>query len=359
MQRHHSQAGGFILIYVAVTITAISLILGHVMQLRTGIPQQQERIVSHMLRQAEAVQLLDFMLINSSHTDWPVDARYQRYRDLLAKDPARLSEMEQAIEQLRSALAGYGFNILGKDPGPATEPVEWSEKDLYFNEGGQRHIALGGTQTIKLGGRDYRIAISPGNARPNLNGLEYKPLARYLRYLGIPETEARVLAANIIDWRDPDNFVTEQIGAEREYYMGLPRPYPPRNAPIENWQELAYIRGMTPDWLQLLRDNFTISRVANAPVLATHLRPEALAALVDLKPDAVAPLLASFHALMQGGNTSRIDIPTNLMGEEAKALEKLITWTPDPDSLRIEVSTDAYSLTLDYDVKLKRVLGSW
>ena len=56
------------------------------------------------------------------------------------------------------------------------------------------------------------------------------------------------VVAAIIDWRDADNEVTPG-GAEAEYYSSLPRPYLPRNGPLQTTRELLMVRGVSRELL--------------------------------------------------------------------------------------------------------------
>src|SRR5205823_6857830 len=56
-------------------------------------------------------------------------------------------------------------------------------------------------------------------------------------------------AGAIIDWRDEDSNISNNGGAESEYYMSLPRPYQCKNAPFETVEELLLVKGFTPELL--------------------------------------------------------------------------------------------------------------
>ena len=349
---------GFILIYVVALVAALALILFQINQMRSGVPRQQERIIARMVEQSEATLLLDFMLSDSQRTDLSIDTRYQQFRKLLTSDPASDSELEDAVEQLRAALASYGMIIQGREK-KSSDGVAVSDKDLIEAEGAYLARSAGGNATIRLGERDYLVKTSAGNQRPNLNSLPFDSLFRYLAYLGLTEQNARQLAADLIDWRDADDFRTEQLGAEREYYLALTPAYPPRNQPFASWQEVAYVRGVSPEGLHLLRENFSLGDVITQAVLFNALKPEALAALADLEPGIAAGLLNSYRGLMQSGGERKEDLDRLLLTPQALALDKFIAWSPDERYRRIEISGPNYSLSADYDLKEKRLLGSW
>lgn len=52
----------------------------------------------------------------------------------------------------------------------------------------------------------------------------------------------------ILDWLDYDDDDNERPnGAEQDYYMGLERPYMPKNGPMDSLEELLLIQGITPE----------------------------------------------------------------------------------------------------------------
>ena len=75
--------------------------------------------------------------------------------------------------------------------------------------------------------------------------------------LGLPDPED--LTAALIDWIDPDStdYIDPQTGArgvEESYYQSLPNPIHCKNAPLDSLEELASIRGFTPEVVKLLTD---------------------------------------------------------------------------------------------------------
>jgi len=73
----------------------------------------------------------------------------------------------------------------------------------------------------------------------NVDPKKKDQLQRLLELLGYnPE----VMDA-ILDWLDPDD-QRRPLGAEREYYMALKRPYPPKNGPLDSLGEMLLIKGI-------------------------------------------------------------------------------------------------------------------
>jgi type II secretory pathway component PulK len=345
---------GFILLYVLAMVAALTLMLLQLQQRSTGVPRQTERELNHAVQWQEASMLLDFVIAGTVERRLPVDPRFTQFRRLLAEDPARLSELEDALAQLKEMLDQMGFSIdIGRGKGGVALGTKRDDEGTLFLP---RHEDY----TLKLGEREYRVRVVPANARPNLNALPYEPMWRYLEYLGVPAEEAKDLAANIVDWRDPDMFRTENRGAEQEYYLELAEPYRPRNAPVLHWQELAYVKGMSPDRLQLLRENFSLSLSGRAAALGDYIQPRALVALSGLKADTVQALLRAYGGRPEKGETTALEVTEMALTEQdIAAFDATVTFRPDMERLRIEVLGTEVALHVDLDLPSRRELGRW
>lgn len=97
--------------------------------------------------------------------------------------------------------------------------------------------------------RTIRFGLIDESSKLNLNSL---------LKLGVDDTTARnmlmqisgmteEIADAILDWIDPDD-KSREFGAESEYYLTLNPPYEPTNGPLQSFDELLLVRGMTP-WL--------------------------------------------------------------------------------------------------------------
>jgi competence ComEA-like helix-hairpin-helix protein len=106
-----------------------------------------------------------------------------------------------------------------------------------------REIRLGRGQFSVLrqgsaedGGRIV-YGIADEESRLNVNVASSEQLAK------IEDLTPEIIAA-IQDWRDGDN-AARSLGAEAEYYVGLPVPYLPRNGPAQTMRELLMVRGIS------------------------------------------------------------------------------------------------------------------
>ena len=356
---------GFILIYVVVMVAALATILYQVGQMRNAVPRQTEKQLGRALEGQEMRSFEEFILAGLGVHPVPIDPRYLAYRELQENDPGRLSDMEEAIAQLKAMLAEVNFHIDGREKKKGGIAKGSDAGNVYAHDGNSTlYSPAAKPYTVILGTRQYRITVRPANALPNLNSVAYAPLWRYLALqLKLEAPEARRLAANIIDWRDADDFRTEGIGAESETYQ--PLGYPPRNAPIRHWQELAYIKDITPQILHALRENFYLAP-ADAPpgVLPDYIAPAALAALADLKVDIVRALLDEYGYQLDpnkprvegagsGGNLEAV------FGQDATRFDQAINWQADLKRVRIEIAGPSRSTTIDYDIANKKIIDRW
>ena len=356
-----ARQSGFILIYVVGLLAAIALILFEIGRSQTPAPLYMEKQIDHQLQIQQEQILLDFIIAGTQPQKIQNDSRLTQYKRILAANSIRQSDVREEVEWLKSALAKLNFKIdvpTGKnEAGTSTKDKEEPAKKEAAQPTPQETLFQPRKlpYTLKIDQTEYTIRILPGNALPNLNALAFDPLWRYLRHLDIPEKEAKELAAAVIDWRDEDSFITEGIGAESEYYSGMNPPYSPRNAPIRTWQELNYIRGMNPERMRLLRDNFMLGQPGARGVLLEHASPEILTALTGLKPETVQSIMSEYGKLGE----KNIPVGAILLSNEATIFERAASWAPDPTLLRIQITAPDSILTADYDSTNRRIIGWW
>lgn len=90
-------------------------------------------------------------------------------------------------------------------------------------------------------------------------------LTRLFEGAGLDLQRAESLANAVIDWRDPDDLVTEPGGAEQRQYEQADLPYGPRNRPFETLSELQQVLGMDYELYQELEPAITINSYRPLP----------------------------------------------------------------------------------------------
>ena len=101
-----------------------------------------------------------------------------------------------------------------------------------------------GTAVIQLGKTQVSLTVRTETARIDLNYAQPELLAGIFRQVGVSPENAVIYAARIVDWRDDDDKITANGGAERDMYRGAGRIDGPRNGPFLHIAELSLVLGM-------------------------------------------------------------------------------------------------------------------
>ena len=143
---------------------------------------------------------------------------------------------------------------------------------------------------------EIRIVDESGKVDINAAGADViNPL---LIAVGIEPLQAQSIASAIVDWRDPDNLLTEPGGAEDPQYASADLPYGAKDAPFQTVSELQQVIGMTPELYVRLQPLITIYSGLDRPN-PSFAPPEVLAAL-GLQAPQIAQLLAERNAWQPG-----------------------------------------------------------
>jgi general secretion pathway protein K len=360
---------GFILIYVVVMVAALAVLLAAMQRIRPPSSEGIERQLGRALQSVESRAVLDYTLSGLRADKHAADPRYEAYQRVFRDKQGALAATDDRVAFLRELLRSMNFELdiqESKTEMPAADdisPLMQKKRRLAEAERKKKESAARAhpfharkeTFSLTLGDTRYGIDIHPANALPNLNRLPAEPLIRYLKYLKLPEAQAKRLAGAIIDWRDSDDSTSDD-GAEADHYLGQQPGYRPRNAPIKTWQELAYLREMSPDILQLLRENFTLDGPGTA-ALSDYLPKPALAALADLPEATIA--IALEHQQHAGTGEERVELREILLDRDARAFQEIATNNSYTVVVRILIAGPQYIRTIRYDIAKKKILDEW
>ena len=91
------------------------------------------------------------------------------------------------------------------------------------------------------------VKIVDEGGKLNINTLDASTWASLLEACGVKMGVKRdTIIDSILDWRDADSF-KRLNGAEDDYYQSLPHPYHCRNGDFRTVEELALVKGVTPE----------------------------------------------------------------------------------------------------------------
>lgn len=122
----------------------------------------------------------------------------------------------------------------------------------------------------------------------DLNATPRPALEEAFRLLGVPDRTALALAAEIVDYRDPDDVPEPGGGAEAPQYRarGLGAP---RNAPFVSPDEIERLPSMTPETAAILRPVLTVHNGGGRFDLAGLIRQVRPSAVPSL-PESTGPV---------------------------------------------------------------------
>ncbi len=95
---------------------------------------------------------------------------------------------------------------------------------------------------------ELEIRITDESSRININFVQQDRLRKLLERVGVKEEEIVVIMDSVADWKDPDK-EHHLSGAEDDYYESLDEPYKAKNGAFTVPEELALVKGMTPEYL--------------------------------------------------------------------------------------------------------------
>lgn len=137
---------------------------------------------------------------------------------------------------------------------------------------------LTGEDSFRVGDGTCSVTIVEESGLLNINNLKSKSgqldrtrIDQLLRLIDVSNRHKRSdrpigygIVPAIIDWTDPDNDVThlpfvkqESVGAEEDYYRTCESPYHCRNRAMDTIDELRWVKGVTPEAFNHLRDLLT------------------------------------------------------------------------------------------------------
>jgi general secretion pathway protein K len=105
-----------------------------------------------------------------------------------------------------------------------------------------------------------RFGIVDEERKVNINKAKLSTIQNIIQFVaGLDESEAKEIAASIVDWRDGDSFLSIPIGsAEDSYYNNISEPYDCKDSDFEVLEELLLVKGVSEDVFASIKDFVTI-----------------------------------------------------------------------------------------------------
>lgn len=232
-------------------------------------------------------------------------------------------------------------------------------EDLFHRQSlGDGYFSVGYVQPSPDGGKKTYDGLSDEERKINLNGLTAQNIGivrNLIAASGADEEQAKVIAFSVLDWKDADDVLSQEgYGAEEDHYMGLGKPYRPKNRAFDSKEELLLVRGMTPQIFRKIEGFVTVFPKNGA--LRVNLNTAPLDVLTAVADSLTGPLtttdsadaralvekIAACRAGEDGAEFTEDDRLVELAGMELNTKERILFLamsqfqTPRSDYIRIE-----------------------
>lgn len=192
-----------------------------------------------------------------------------------------------------SALRNHVASRLAAEAG-----IELAALRLSAPDPAARWVPDARANRFSFEGYEVEVRVQDEAAKVDLNAADARQLGALMMALGIEETRARRLAGTLQDWRDPDDLVAIEGGAEDRDYAAAGYPYGAKDEPFTTVSELQQLLGMDEATYRLLVPHVTVFTAQPLPD-PSFAQPPVLQAL-GLGPGQVAQLLAARAAWQPG-----------------------------------------------------------
>jgi general secretion pathway protein K len=147
----------------------------------------------------------------------------------------------------------------------------------------------------EFGEGGYWVRVMDEGGKINLNAADEGYLRQTFTNLKFDMEFSQLVVDTIQDWRDSDSLVRLH-GAENDYYLALPIPYPAKDGFFHTPEELLLVRGITPALFYgrdgpALRDLFTVYSTGGDGVNLLTASPLVLEAATGMDPQMIAELI--------------------------------------------------------------------
>jgi|GEM_PF-2271842 len=118
--------------------------------------------------------------------------------------------------------------------------------------------------SIVVDGYSFKLHPYLSYAPLDINVSSEQEISAHLIFLGLTSKDANRLAAQIADWRDPDDLVRVN-GAEKRDYVNVSNGTQPQNRAFVSVDELLFVKDMSKDLFDCVRPSLSVISGAHMP----------------------------------------------------------------------------------------------
>lgn len=203
-----------------------------------------------------------------------------------------------ALSARTEALQGSALRLQVASRQAAEAGVEVAALRLLNTDPSRLWIPDARPYAFDFEGYRIEVRVQDEAGKVDLNAADAGLLTALMVALGLDDDRARQLAAVIQDWRDPDDLLSIEGGAEDRDYAAADLPYGARDQPFATVSELQQLLGMDEATYRLLEPHVTVFTARPRP--ESGLAQLAVLQAMGLGPDQAAQLLAARSAWQPG-----------------------------------------------------------
>jgi general secretion pathway protein K len=203
-----------------------------------------------------------------------------------------------ALSARTEALQGSALRVQAAARHAADAGIELAALRMAAADSRQRWVPDARINTFPFEDYSIEVRVQDEAGKFDLNVTDPRQLAALMVALGVEESRARVLAGTIQDWRDPDELLALEGGAEDRDYAAADLPYGAKDQPFTTLSELQQLLGMDEATYRLLVPYVTVFTARASPD-AAFAQPPVLQAM-GLEPAQVAQLVSVREAWRPG-----------------------------------------------------------
>jgi general secretion pathway protein K len=207
--------------------------------------------------------------------------------------------------------------------------VEVAAFHLQNPDGDALWVPDGRPVDFDWGGQKLQVRVVDEGAKVDLNIANPELLAGLMQALGVDFERSRRIAGAIADWRDGDDLLNPEGGAEDTQYAAAKLPYGAKDRPFETISELRLVLGMDPKLYEKMTPYVTLYSGLARPNPAYAGKPVLQA--LGLDEGQVAEFLGQREAAQPGGAGSA---PLSAQGSGTYSISSRAT---RPDGTRVQI----------------------
>lgn len=136
--------------------------------------------------------------------------------------------------------------------------VEVAALHLSTGDSSLRWVPDGREYNFEFERQKVSVRVRDEGAKVDLNAADMVLMGKLFELQGMDKLQADRLAAAIVDWRDPDDLLASDVGAEDRQYESAGLPYGAKDRPFETLSELRQVLGMDPALYDKLAPHLTV-----------------------------------------------------------------------------------------------------